>query len=409
LPDATEMIPHREAAEAYVGRICFKIGPPRLVGLELEWLVHDRRSPSLPLSPNRLAAALGPWCPPALRPPPATTATMPNGSAVTVEPGGQVEISTRPTGSLAECLAVAAGDAHHLEARLAHAGLSMLGAGADPYRSPVRLLDVPRYAAMEAYFDRRGTSGRVMMGATAAVQPCLDAGRAAGPDSFVERWRTLHAVGPALVAMFANSPVLGGRRTGWRSTRQAAWLDIDPKRTAAPSLRADPRESYARYSLDAPVMCVRGDDHTWTVPNGVTFAGWLAGALHRRPTYGDLAYHLTTLFPPVRASGHFEVRYLDAQRGSDWIVPAAMLWALTATRRARDLADATTEPVARLWPEAARDGLHNPQLSRAARSLVGIALDGLDGQPTHIASHVAEFAERYTLRGRCPADDREST
>ncbi len=388
-PEATEIVPHREAAEAFVTRICFKIGPPQLVGLELEWLVHDRRTPASPLSPARLAAALGPWCPPALRDPPATTttvATMPNGSAVTVEPGGQVEVSTRPAASLAECLAAAGADARLLDARLARAGLAALGAGSDPHREPNRLLDVPRYASMEAYFDRRSASGRTMMCSTAAVQPCLDAGRAAGADSFVDRWRTLHTIGPALVATFANSPVLAGRRTGWKSTRQAAWLDIDPSRTAAPADSADPRAAYAGYALDAPLLCIRRDGGPWSAPAGVTFADWVAGAVDTAPTYDDLAYHLSTLFPPVRAAGHLEVRYLDAQPSDGWIVPAAVVWALTATAAARDQAMAAAEPVADRWADAARFGPSDPALG----------------------PRVADFAERYPLRGRCPADDWET-
>jgi glutamate--cysteine ligase len=419
LPEATEIIPHREAAEAFVTRICFKIGPPRLVGLELEWLLHDRRTPTEPLTTNRLAAALGPWSPPALhfseasrdsqtsRHSNAPAPTMPNGSTVTVEPGGQLEISTAPAHSLGECLAAAAADTRLIHGRLARAGLTALGAGADPYRAPARILDVPRYVAMEAYFDQRGTSGRVMMGATAAVQPCLDAGRAAGPDSFVSRWQTLHAIGPALVAMFANSPVLAGRPTGWRSSRQAAWLDIDPARTAPPEPWGDPRDAYARYALDAPLLCVRRDDGPWSAPPGITFADWLAGAMHPAPTYDDLAYHLSTLFPPVRPSGHLEVRYLDAQPGDGWIAATAVTWALTATSHARDAADAAAEPVAGRWADAARRGLADPALARAARRLIEVALDGLAGQPAHIASRVADFADRYPLRGRCPADDWE--
>lgn len=420
LPEATEIIPHREAAEAFVTRICFKLGPPRLVGLELEWLLHDRRTPTEPLASNRLAAALGPWSPPALhfseapRDPQASRLSnappiLPNGSAVTVEPGGQLEISTAPAHSLGECITAAAADTRLIHGRLARAGLTALGAGADPYRVPARILDVPRYVAMEAYFDQHGPSGRVMMGATAAVQPCLDAGRAAGPDSFVSRWHTLHAIGPALVAMFANSPVLAGRPTGWRSSRQAAWLDIDPARTAPPSAEGDPRDAYARYALDAPLLCVRREAGPWSAPPGITFADWLGGALRPGPTYDDLAYHLSTLFPPVRPSGHFEVRYLDAQPDDGWIAAAAVTWALTATSGARAAADAAVEPVAGRWADAARLGLADPSLARAARSLIEIALDGLAGQPAYITSRVADFAERYPLRGRCPADDWEVT
>ena len=407
--EAIEIIPHREAAEAFITRICFKLGPPELVGLELEWQIHDRRTPTAALSSNRIAAALGPWCPPALRASPAPAATMPNGSAVTVEPGGQLEISTSPASSLAECIGTAAADSRLLDARLAASGLSALGAGTDPHRPPRRLLDLPRYAAMEEYFDRRSSSGRVMMGSTAAVQPCLDAGRAAGPDSFVSRWQTLHAIGPALVAMFANSPMLAGRSTGWRSTRQAAWLDIDPLRTSAPALGGDPRGQYARFALDAPLLCVRRDDGPWTAPPGVTFADWLGGALEVPATYGDLVYHLSTLFPPVRACGHFEVRYVDAQPGDGWIVPTAVLWALTATQRARVAADALTEPVAGRWADAARLGLADAEIAGAAKGLLELAIDGLAGQPEHISSRVTDFAQRYTMRGRSPADDWEAT
>jgi glutamate--cysteine ligase len=428
-PEDAEIVPHREAAEAFITRICFKIGPPRLVGLELEWLVHDRRKPASPLSPARLAAALGPWCPPTLqdslppRPgwpwrPPAlrspldpspTPATMPNGSAVTVEPGGQVEISTRPAASLADCLADAAADARLLDARVSKAGLALLGAGADPHRSPTRLLDVPRYAAMEAHFDRRSASGRTMMCATAAVQPSLDAGQPAGADSFVDRWHTLHAAGPALLAMFANSPMLAGRPTGWKSARQAAWLDIDPSRTAAPPPAADPREAYARYALDAPLLCIRRDGASWSAPPGLTFADWVAGAVTPAPTFDDLAYHLTTLFPPVRATGHFEVRYLDAQPGDGWVVPAAVVWAVTATAPVRERARAAVEPVTGRWVDAARYGMSDIALGRAARQLAEVALDGLAGQPVQIADRVSAFAERYTLRGRGPADDWETS
>ena len=69
-----------------------------------------------------------------------------------------------------------------------------------------------------------------MMGSTASVQVCVDAGRAcAGTSGFRFRWRLLHAIGPVLVAVFANSPLRAGRPTGWKSTRQAVWARLDPE------------------------------------------------------------------------------------------------------------------------------------------------------------------------------------
>ncbi|HEX8518428.1 MAG TPA: glutamate-cysteine ligase family protein, partial [Pseudonocardia sp.] len=78
---------------------------------------------------------------------------------------------------------------------------------------------------MERRFDRFGPAGRSGMCSTAAVQVCVDAGEGPG---VAERWATVHAVGPVLLAAFANSPLLHGRRTGWKSSRMACWLTLDP-------------------------------------------------------------------------------------------------------------------------------------------------------------------------------------
>jgi glutamate--cysteine ligase len=399
---AGEVIESREAAEHYVGLVCFKIGPPRLVGIELEWIVHDQLDPALLITAPRLAAALGRWAPECLGNP--HPVPLPCGSLVTVEPGGQLELSSRPADGLTACAADVAADSATLLAALDVAGLTGTGSGTDAVRPPARVLHTPRYDAMESYFDRRGPDGRTMMCSTAAAQVSLDA----GTDSTVAtRWRALHTLGPVLVAMFANSPVRAGRATGWQSSRQATWFGTDPARTA-PHLGAgwaaggDPRSQYARFALDAPLLCVRRHGTSWTVPAGITFAGWIAGALGARPTYADLAYHLTTLFPPVRPQGHLEVRYVDAQPGGGWLVPVAVLWALTSDEKALEAAVEAADPVSGQWVAAARRGLGDPAIGRAARRVLAAAQATLGGDP---ADAVAQFASRYTERGRSPADD----
>jgi glutamate--cysteine ligase len=408
---ADEVVSTRDVAEHYVGLVCFKIGPPRLVGVELEWLVHDIHDPAARLTPARLAEALGKWGPRHLRPdhpnqprtdqhhsaPP----QLPRGSTVTVEPGGQVELSSQPASSLDDCLADVASDSETLRAALARAGLTISGHGIDPYRPPERLLDLPRYAAMESFFNRSGPDGRTMMCSTAAVQVSLDAGM---EQQLAARWDALHALGPALVAIFANSPVHAGSSTGWRSSRQRAWSRLDAAR-GVPSSHPDPRAAYARYALDAPVLCVRCEGHPWGVPEGVTFADWIDGALDAPPTFADLDYHLTTLFPPVRAQGHLEVRYVDAQPGDGWVVPSAVLWSLSADPAALDAALAAAEPVAGEWLSAARVGLDDPALARAAQGVMAAAVDGLASTKSETRDTVAAFAEQYTLRGRSPAHD----
>jgi glutamate--cysteine ligase len=403
-------VPSAAAAEAYVAFTCFKTGPPMLFGVELEWLTHDAQDPLLPLSVTRLARALGPHTPSRLASalpdqdadPVVTGHPLPSGGNVTVEPGGQLEVSPPPQRTLDACVAAAAADAAHLRSLTDAAGLSLIGRGIDPLRPATRLLDDPRYAMMEAHFARSGTrsAGRAMMGATASVQLNVDTGRT--PH---DRWALLHRLGPALVAMFANSAVYAGRVTGWRSTRQSVWAQLDSTRTSAPP--GDPLAAYARFALDATVMLQRRA-HGWIAPPlGLTFRDWLAGALDPSPTYADLDYHLTTLFPPVRAKGHLELRYIDAQAGEDWIVPAAVVAALLGDPAAADVASDAAAPTSRRWEQAARHGLADPVFDRAARSVMQAALDGLEriGAGRQIRTAVQSFAERYTLIGRSPADD----
>jgi glutamate--cysteine ligase len=393
-------------AEAFVARTCFKTGPPRLLGVELEWLVRDAAEPAAVVTGERLDAAL---------------ATVPDLHAgrITLEPGGQVELSTLPLPGLRECVAAAAEDVAALRHSLAGHGLVLVGDGLDPARSPARILDLPRYAAMESFFDRDGVDGRVMMCSTASVQVCVDAGDEANGDqpSYRDRWRLLHSLAPVLIAAFANSPFTQGRPSGWRCTRQAVWSRLDPSRTRAayrPDDDEDPRLAWARYALDARVLCIRGGSTAggadWAAPAGLTFAGWLRGDGPRPVTAEDLAYHLSTLFPPVRARGHLEVRYVDAQGGDDWVTAAAVVTALISDTSAADRAASATEPLrddATSAARAARDALADPQLAKAARICFDAALGALDRIGAgSLRPSVEAFAERYVDRGRCPADER---
>ena len=387
-------------AEAFVASTCFKTGPPRLLGVELEWFVHDTRNPRTKITTERLAAALGPHAPAAITGNPGVA--LPCGSAVTVEPGGQVEISSPPAATLTDCLDIAATDLEVLSAQLRPDYLALHGTGVDRYRTPNRILTLPRYAAMEKHFDRAGDSGRTMMCSTASVQVSVDT----GVDP-AERWQLLHELGPVLVAMFADSAVHSGRFTGWRSTRQAIWAQVDPSRTRIATTTGDPRDAYARFALDAELACCRRSPDSWEAPPGTTFRDWMAGAFGPPPTYDDLRYHLTTLFPPVRAQGHLEVRYLDQQAGDYWQVATAVVAALVGDPHAADLARAAAEPANGRWDQAARCAMADPVLDHAARTIadvVGSALGRIGARPA-LLDAVDQFFETYTDQGRCPADD----
>jgi glutamate--cysteine ligase len=396
-------------AEDLLRCICFKTGPPRTVGVELEWLVHELRDPRLPVRPQRLAAALD------------TVRALPLVSALTFEPGGQLELSSRPAGSLMECLDFLAADLTAVRAALGPLGLTLSGYGVDPWHAPRgRVLHEPRYDAMEIALDRTGPAGRAMMCDSASVQICLDAGlEEPGPLGYHRRWQLAHLLGAVLVAAFANSPVHGGRRTGWRSTRQALWTDLDPRRALAPSSDGEPRAEWAAHVLDTPVMCVRAEEGPWAVPEGLTFREWLRTGLPRPADADDLRYHMTTLFPPVRPRGHLELRMVDAQPGRDgWMVPVAVTTAVfddpeaaeTVYRAVKPLAEqAGPGPAPRnpLWRAAARDGLADPELHAAAQVVFSAALDALPriGASEEVRRMVAAFHERYVIPGSCPADN----
>ncbi len=418
-----------EDAEAHVHGICFKTGPPGQVGVELEWLVSDERDPAVSVPPDRVMHALAGL----------TTgnphAVLPGGGKLSTEPGGQLELSSAPAPSLGGCVAAAGADLATLRDATHAAGLRLSGYGIDPDRPPERVLNLPRYTAMEQFFDRRGPEGRVMMCNTASVQVCVDAGEdRAGTTGYRSRWQLLHAIGPVLVAAFANSPQQDGDTAGWRCGRQAVWSRLDPSRTLAPAGAepgqnhnggVDPRDAWASYALDAELMCIRRDgEASWGAPPGVTFRDWLRGAGERRPTAEDLSYHLTTLFPPVRPHGHMELRMIDAQPADGWVVPTAVVTALLDDPQAAEAAMAATEPVwaqskpaaatnnhgqASPWLRAAKHGPADAGIGRAARACFEAADAALSraGAPAAIRHAVAAFAERYVLRGRCPADDRD--
>ncbi|WP_040798308.1 ergothioneine biosynthesis glutamate--cysteine ligase EgtA, partial [Nocardia higoensis] len=390
--DVSGALSSRAAAEAFVGGVCFKLGPPALIGAELEWLTVQGECPaSAPLTAPRprlsaLAAALGPHAPPSLVPG-SPALPLPGGSRVTVEPGGQIELSSDPfTTAAALCESLRA-DAGRLTELLATTGIRPVDRAADADRCADRLLRSPRYRAMERLFAGVGPFGKLMMCNTAATQVSVDAG--ADAAEVAARWTMLYAAGPALVAAFACSPALHGAPPGaWASQRMRTWLRLDNARTRPPVQDwADPITGYARWAMDVPLLCVRRPDEPgnrqapgcpdWSPPPGATFADWLSGALDdevgRRPGADDLRYHLTTLFPPVRASGYFEIRYLDAQPAEDWTVPIHLFDALLSSPEVVAEATRLAGPAAGQWSQGARHGLADPQIRAIAADLLELA------------------------------------
>jgi glutamate--cysteine ligase len=386
--------------------VCFKHGPPLLHGVELEWTVHHGSDPSRPLDADLLSLALGPHAPQTINPN-QTPLHLPAGSLISVEPGGQVEISTPPTRSAAGLIGVASADEASLSDLLARRGLVLGQYGTDANRPPRRLLQVPRYEAMQAAFDLIGAHGSAMMCSTASMQVCLDAGEA---DQCPTRWEAANALGPVLVALFANSPKLNRRRTGWASSRLRATLGTCPPFTLAPEPCDDPAGQWARTAMQAPVICIRSAGHSWLAPPGLTFATWIAepARVGRRPTYSDLDYHLSTLFPPVRPKGYLEIRYLDAQPGSQWVTPFALLAALMARPATIEQVLEVTQASGRRWFEAARIGLDDPLLAAAASKVIHLGAGALAHLDLTATQHTQVLADLELALASIPTSRRRS-
>jgi len=391
------------AAETYVAAAAFRVGPVGRVGVELEYAVRDPRDPLARPSIARLLAAT------AHLPDP-----LPGGGRITVEPGGQLEISSSVGASLRDCVEATQGDLAEVRAALAADGLLLHGTGFDAYRPPELITENPRYVALAGYHARQGGKGLAVMCNSASVQVCLDAGDDSdGWSGHRMRWWLADAIGPVLLAAFANSPRVV-RGTRWVSYRQALRFGTDATRTRAPRRTADPRADWARYALRANVVMIAEPAPTpWSVPTGLTMRSWLRGHGPRPATLDDLERHLGTLVPPVRPRGYLEFRMIDQQPGDGWVVPLAVVTALLDDPVAADAAAAATEHLRsplrrhRDWLASARGGLADPQLAAAALACFTAASAALarSAAPLPVQRAVDRFIERYVSRAACPADD----
>lgn len=371
---------------------CLRDGPVGRVGLEIEAHCFDLADPLRRPGWDELSAVI------------ARVQPMPGGSPITVEPGGAVELSGPPEDSVVAAIASMRADRTVLNEAFSEHGLGLVLLGADPLRPPQRVNPGDRYRAMEKFFAASGTvdAGAAMMTSTASVQVNLDAGPRSG---WADRVRLAHALGPTMIAISANSPLLDGEPSGWRSTRQRVWSRLDAAR-CGPVLGAsggDPADDWVSYALKAPVMLVQGAE-TVAMTEVVPFADWADGRAllgGRRPTAADLDYHLTTLFPPVRPRGFLEIRYLDSTPDDVWPAVVFTLATLLDDPGAAEVATEATEPVATEWDLAARVGLADERLRASALRCVRTVAELA---PPELRAPMQRLTRQVEL-GRSSADD----
>jgi len=338
----------------------------------------------------------------------------------TFEPGGQVEFSCAPLATPGEAYEHTARVLDGLEVALAEHGVYALSFGANPWHGHDEVplaTDAARYVCMDRLFASVGPFGQQMMRRTAAAHVNLDFG---GPIKGPRRWKAAQVLAPIALATFAYSPFENGALSGYRSLRGRSWRKLEPTRTGFPSaFLADPDgrpvEQYLEFALDARVMAVRHPDRWVPQLMPVAFRHWLEGGIDGQyPTLDDWRYHLTTLFPEVRPKGFLELRSADAQARAFRAVPLVWWTALIgdepSTARVLDRIGHTAPALYDRWDQAAAGGLADPSLGADAKAIWGFATDAVLRAPKgfytdEMVRAFVRFGERFTLRGRSPADE----
>jgi len=253
------------------------------------------------------------------------------GGTISLEPGGQFELSGAPLETLHE---TAAETDEHLREVLdvgEDLAIGFLGVGFSPKWRLDQIPHMPkkRYQVMTRYMPTVGSRGLDMMYRTATVQVNLDFSSEA---DMVKKLRVSLALQPIATALFASSPFTEGRPNGFQSMRSQVWLDTDKRRTGMlPFVFEDGMgyERYVDYALDVPMYFVYRDGNYIDVA-GSSFRDFLAGRLPglpgQLPTVDDWSDHLTTLFPEVRLKRFLEMRGADGGRWGT-ITALSAFWA----------------------------------------------------------------------------------
>ncbi len=346
------------------------------------------------------------------------------GGAISIEPGGQFELSGAPLENLHETCREANTHLHHVREVAEHLGVGFLGVGMAPTwtRDDMPVMPKSRYDIMTRYMPKVGTLGLDMMYRTSTIQVNLDF---LSEADMIKKMRVGLALQPIATAIFANSPFTEGKPNGFKSFRAQVWTDVDADRTGDLPFAFEDGFGFERYvdwALDVPMYFVkRGSDYRDVT--GTTFRQFMDGALEGQipdatPTLGDWNNHLSTVFPDVRLKKFIEMRGAD---GGPWrricALPAlwvGLLYDSGVLDQAWELvSDWTRQERADLRVEVPKTALQTPFRSGTvldvAKEVAALAQEGLkrrnrlsDGDLDERV-HLAPIEEALAS-GLCPAD-----
>jgi glutamate--cysteine ligase len=307
-----------------------------------------------------------------------------DGGAISLEPGGQFELSGAPMDTAHETAEELDRHLGHCRAVAGELGIGFLTLGMSPKWTLAETPRMPksRYDIMKRYMPRVGTRGLDMMFRTATVQANLDYRNEA---DMVAKLRVGLALQPAITALFANSPFTDGKPNGFLSMRSEIWRHTDPDRTGMLHFAFEPGmgfEAYVDFALDVPLYFLKRGSKYVDVA-GASFrdllAGRLAAAPGERATMADWANHLSTIFPEVRLKRYLEMRGADVGSPERIVAMSAMMIGLYYDKGSLEAAqslikDFSAEDRQRLRDDAPRLGL---AAKAAGRDLRSVALDML--------------------------------
>lgn len=317
--------------------------------------------------------------------------SRPDGSSISLEPGGQLELSGAPLETLHQTCVEVTTHRRQIKEIAEGLGVGLLGLGFHPTatREDIHWMPKGRYRIMRAYMPKVGTMGLDMMLRTCTVQVNLDFDTEA---DMVAKMRLSGALQPLATALFANSPFTEGKPNGFLSKRMHVWEDVDNDRSGMPEFVFEDGFGYERwvdYLLDVPMYFVYRDG-AYIDASGQSFRDFMTGSLAalpgELPTVGDWADHMSTAFPDVRLKKYLEMRGADGGPWSRLCALPAFWVGLLYDRVALDqawqvVADWTAEDRARLRYDVPRLGLkavvHGRSLQDVAKDVLTIAHQGL--------------------------------
>jgi glutamate--cysteine ligase len=341
-------------------------------------------------------------------------------ASITLEPGGQLELSGQQCDSVHCASSEFAEHVREIVSVGDELGIAFLGLGMQPVSTLDQIEWVPkqRYRIMAPHMTRVGTLGQRMMKQTATVQVNIDY---SSERDAMSKLRTGMGLASLLTAMFANSPLSDGRLNGYMSFRGHIWTDTDAARCGLlPFVFRDSCSfsEYADYALDVPMYFIVRDGR-WTDMTRLTFRRfWQEGYLGERATLADWNAHLTTLFPEFRLKGYIEARSIDSQAPELMLAVPALIkgifYEADCLAAAWDLVKRWTweerlELYHAVHRRALRARIRGIELTELGRELVDIAESGLERQGQRDAGGQSEAVYLERLRdlvrhGRCPAE-----